>query len=419
MTTRGKALNFDRPRAEATHGQPLAVERWLVRKLLTALHDAPIAIELWNGESIQTFHGVPEVRLRVRDRRALWGLVIKPDLYFGDAYSEGRIRIEGSLLRMLLLAGEAAEDYSVVGGWAGRLFRKLLDRSPRANSLTGSKQNIHHHYDLSNAFYKLWLDPEHMQYTCAYYPFVGATLSEAQTAKLHHVCRKLRIEPGDTVIEAGCGWGGLARFMALEYGAKVKAYNISHEQIAFATERARHEGYADQVQYIEDDYRNASGDCDIFVSVGMLEHVGTPQYPVLGRVIDNCLREDGRGLIHTIGRNKPRMMNQWIEKRIFPGAYPPTLGEMTAIFEPYSFSILDVENLRLHYAQTLEHWLQNFEEHRDEVEKMFDNTFVRAWRLYLVGSIAAFQGGELQLFQVLFNRDRNNDIPATREYLYQ
>jgi len=419
MTSRGKALNFGQSDVGVTDSQPLALERWLARKLLAGLRNVPVAIEFWNGVSEHTCHGTPEVTLRVKDRRALWGLVLKPDLYFGDAYSEGRIEVQGNLLRLVQLVGEASEGYTVVEGRVGRLLRKLMSRSPRANTLSGSKQNVHHHYDLSNVFYRLWLDPEHMQYTCAYYPHKDATLSEAQAAKLHHICRKLRIQPGDTVVEAGCGWGGLARFMAMEYGAKVRAYNISHEQVAFATERARREGFSDRVQYIEDDYRNVTGDCDIFVSVGMLEHVGTRQYPELGKVIDKCLRDDGRGLIHTIARNQAKMMNEWIEKRIFPGAYPPTLGEMMAIFEPYQFSVLDVENLRLHYARTLDHWLHNFEAHRDKIEAMFDQVFVRAWRLYLTGSIAAFQGGELQLFQVVFNRYNDNNIPETRDHIYQ
>lgn len=416
----GKALDFEDSHVEVTRGQPLSLERWFARKLLEALGNVPIALELWNGDLVRhpVNHSKPEVRVCIRDRRALWGLVAKPDLFFGDMYSQGRIEVKGSLLRLVQLTGETAEDVAVVKGPIGSFFSGLLARTPRANSISGSKQNIHHHYDLSNEFYQLWLDPEHLQYTCAYYPRAETTLQEAQTAKLHHVCKKLRIQPGDTVIEAGCGWGGLARFMALVYGAKVKAYNISHEQVRFANERAKREGFNDKVQYIEDDYRNASGRCDVFVSVGMLEHVGTRQYPLLGNVIDNCLREDGRGLIHTIGRNQPRLMNAWIEKRIFPGAYPPTLGEMAAIFEPNRFSILDVENLRLHYARTLIHWLENFEESRAAVEEMFDETFVRAWRLYLTGSIAAFQTGELQLFQVLFNRDRDNNIPPTREHLY-
>ena len=418
MTSKGRALDFDETRVEATRGEPLNLERWLTRKLLDALDDAPVAIKLWNGETLKTHAGRAEITLHIHDRRALWGLVLEPDIYFGDGYSMGRIRVEGSLRQLVEVAGDAAERYSAFGG-VGSAASKLLTRAPRRNSLTGSKQNIHHHYDLSNEFYQLWLDPEHLQYTCAYYPHAGASLAEAQVAKMHHVCKKLRLKPGDTVIEAGCGWGGLARFMALEYGARVSSYNISHQQIVFASERARREGFDDRVRYIEDDYRNARGDCDVFVSVGMLEHVGTPQYPVLGGVIDNCLKEDGRGLIHSIGRNQPRLMNRWIEKRIFPGAYPPTLGEMAAIFEPYQFSILDVENLRLHYARTLEHWLENFENQRDKVLEMFDEIFVRAWRLYLIGSVVAFQRGDLQLFQVVFNRGHNNQVPATREHLYR
>jgi cyclopropane-fatty-acyl-phospholipid synthase len=135
-------------------------------------------------------------------------------------------------------------------------------------------------------------------------------------------------------------------------------------------------------------------------------------------MIDKCLRRDGRGLIHSIGRNRPRIMNRWIEKRIFPGAYPPTLKEMSAIFEPHDFSVLDVENLRLHYALTLEHWLDRFEQNLSKIRERFDDRFVRAWRLYLTGSIAAFRLGDLQLFQVVFNRGDSNDVPMTRKHLY-
>jgi cyclopropane-fatty-acyl-phospholipid synthase len=151
----------------------------------------------------------------------------------------------------------------------------------------------------------------------------------------------------------------------------------------------------------------------------MLEHVGTDNYETLGSVIDKCLRESGRGLIHSIGRNRPRPMNRWIEKRIFPGAYPPTIKEMMDIFEPYNFSVLDIENLRLHYAKTLEHWLHRYEDNADTVKQMFDESFVRAWRLYLSGSIAAFRIGELQLFQVVFGRGSDNDLPWTRDHLYK
>ena len=211
----------------------------------------------------------------------------------------------------------------------------------------------------------------------------------------------------------------LARFFAKNYGVKMRSYNISKEQLAYAREKAKREGLDGQIEYIEDDYRNASGECDVFVSVGMLEHVGQDNYKELGAVVDRVLKPNGRGLIHSIGRNSPALMNAWIEKRIFPGAYPPSIKEMMDIFEPHNFSVLDVENIRLHYARTLEHWLERFDNHEEQIAEHFDENFVRAWRLYLSGSIAAFTTGELQLFQVVFSRQQNNEVPWTRAHLYK
>jgi len=172
------------------------------------------------------------------------------------------------------------------------------------------------------------------------------------------------------------------------------------------------------VEYVLDDYRNISGQYDVFVSVGMLEHVGVQEYPVLGRVIRDCLKTPGRGLIHSIGRNRPRPLNKWIERRIFPGAYPPTLREMMEIFEPNGLSVLDVENLRLHYALTLGGWLRRFQRHEDQVREMYDEQFVRAWRLYLAGSLTAFRTAELQLYQLTFTQDLNNELPWSRAHQY-
>jgi cyclopropane-fatty-acyl-phospholipid synthase len=235
---------------------------------------------------------------------------------------------------------------------------------------------------------------------------------------MHHICRKLDLKPGQSVVEAGCGWGGLARFMAQEYGVKVKAYNISHKQISYAHEQISNSDLSDQVEYIEDDYRNITGNYDVFVSVGMLEHIGVEYYQCLGSVINNCLNDKGHGLIHSIGRNKPGLLNAWIEARIFPGACPPSLGQMMQIFEPYSLSILDIENLRLHYAKTLEHWIKRFDTKREVIQKMYDKSFVRSWNLYLMGSKAAFTSGTMQLFQVLFTRPKNNDLRWSRSHLY-
>jgi len=235
---------------------------------------------------------------------------------------------------------------------------------------------------------------------------------------MDHICRKLHLKPGETVVEAGCGWGSLALHMARHYGVNVRAFNISRQQVIYARAVAEAAGLSDRVEYVEDDYRNIAGRFDAFVSVGMLEHVGINNYEELGKVIQRSLKEDGRGLIHTIGRNKAELMNAWIEKRIFPGAYPPTLGEMIDIFEPAGFSIIDVENLRLHYAKTLEHWLERFETADKQITEMFDQQFVRAWRLYLAGSLASFSTGWLQLFQVVFAQPDKNNLPWTRAHLY-
>lgn len=375
-----------------------------------------VQFELWNGDRVLTSSQPPVASIKVRDRSTLLGLLTDPHVRFGDAYSEGRLEVEGDMVTML-------EEVYRAGSRAGRT-KPLVQRisaalhRPRMNTLAGSRDNIHHHYDIGNPFYQLWLGAT-MAYTCAYYPRPDATLDEAQVAKMHHVARKLRLKAGESVVEAGCGWGGLALHMARHYGVKVRAFNISREQVAFARERARQEGLDSQVEYVLDDYRNIKGGYDAFVSIGMLEHVGVPNYEALGRVVRDAIGSNGRGLIHTIGRNKPTgPLHPWIEKRIFPGAYPPSLGEMSRIFEPYSLSILDVENLRLHYAQTLRHWLALYEGSIDKVRGMFDERFVRMWRLYLCGSIAAFTTGGLQLFQVLFAPQGNNDVPMTRAHLY-
>ena len=275
------------------------------------------------------------------------------------------------------------------------------------------------HYDVGNEFFRLWLD-EQMVYTCAYFPTPECGLEEAQVAKMDHVCRKLRLRAGEAVVEAGSGWGALALHMARRYGVTVTAYNVSAEQVRYARERALREGLAGRVVFVEDDYRRIRGRFDAFVSVGMLEHVGTESYGALGSVLDGCLaRPHGRGLLHFIGRDHPSPLNAWIRHRLFPGACPPTLAQAThGILEDSGFSVLDVENLRLHYAATLAHWRRRFEQAEPEVRARHGEEFARAWRLYLAGSEAAFRSGWLELFQVTFARVGSNDLPWTRAELY-
>ncbi len=391
------------------------IEKALIRRLLAHLGDPPISMAMGNGVELSSPSGKSTGTIVIRDRKTLARLFFHPELHFGDAYTDGRIDVEGDLVRVL----ETVFRCMTKPGRESRFGRyaERIRYRPRANSARGSRHNIHHHYDIGNDFYRLWLD-ERMQYTCAYFPSPAASLETAQIAKMDHVCRKLRLRPGETVVEAGCGWGGLALHMAKHYGVRVRAYNISREQIKSARERAAAEGLDRSVEFVEDDYRNIRGAYDVFVSVGMLEHVGARYYRGLGRVIRRSLTEHGRGLIHSIGRNSARPMNPWLERRIFPGSYAPTLREMMEIFEPMGYSVLDVENLRLHYAKTLEHWLARFEEAGAETIARFDERFLRAWRLYLAGSIAAFAVGDLQLFQVLFANQHNNDLAWTRAHLY-
>ncbi len=391
-----------------------ALERWLVRRLLDMAGRPPVAVALWDGEDVEPGATAPAGRIVIRDRATLWSTLISPELGFGDHYSAGRIEVSGDLVEVLYRLFCSMEEKG-----ATTLKRTLLGRLPksRSNTRSGSRHHIQHHYDLGNDFYRLWLD-EHMVYTCAYYPTPDTSLEDAQVAKMEHVCRKVQLRPGQMVIEAGCGWGSLALYMARNYGVRVRAFNISSEQIAHARERARDQGLSEQVEFIEDDYRNISGRCDAFVSVGMLEHVGLDNYAELGRVIARSLEPAGRGLIHTVARPRPCPPNAWLERRIFPGSHPPSLGETMRIFEPSRFSILDVENLRLHYAKTLIDWLARFDAQLATVRKRYDEEFVRAWRLYLGGCAAGFLASSIQLYQIVFALASENHLPMTREHVY-
>lgn len=405
-------LKYDKTNSSET---VYGFDRWITRKLLQSIGAPPLRIILWDGTGITGAASTPSVGMVIRNRTTLWRLLTNPLLHFGDDYSAGRIDIEGGLVPFLKAIYLSMASRSKTPALPDPIAYRR--NQPNLNALQESRRNIHHHYDIGNDFYKLWLDPE-MLYTCAYFPDRDASLEDAQIAKMDLVCRKLRLKPGQTVVEAGCGWGSLARYMALHYGVTVRAYNISHEQVAYARERAEREGLEGQVEYIEDDYRKITGTYDRFVSVGMLEHVGPDHYGELGQVIDRCLADQGLGLIHTIGQNRATPMSPWFLQRIFPGSYPPTLREMMAIFEPSDFSVLDVENLRLHYAKTCEHWLWRFEQNLERIEEMFDQTFIRAWRLYLSGCVANFSIGALQLYQVVFSRSTDNLVPWTRSHLF-
>jgi len=387
---------------------------WFDRRLLHVVHKiagpARIRMELGTpAKAMSVCRTLPSIHLQ--GRKTLIALLLSPEMNFGDLYSDGQIEVEGDLVRALEALYQAPD----------RMITRLISRwlsCVQSNDLRDARRNIHHHYDIPTDFYKLWLDPE-LVYTCAYFRDEQAELEEAQKAKMDMVCRKLWLRPGEKVVDAGCGWGALSLYMARHYGVHVKAFNISREQIEFARDRAKREALTSRVEFIEDDYRNIAGRFDAFVSVGMLEHVGRENYRTLGDVIHRTIGDTGRGLLHFIGKNRPQPFSAWIRKRIFPGAYTPAVSEVRDVLEPNDFSLLDVENLRLHYARTLECWLDRYEQSFDQVAERFGRNFARMWRLYLAGSIAGFRVGTLQLFQLVFAGRACNTQPLTRAHLYR
>ena len=390
-------------------------DRGLILWIMNRVGNPNISIRLWNGDEFPVTEAQPVACMEFRRRRAVFELLRASSIGFGECYSKGLIEIHSDFLAF---ANEVTRAITRKRErkYYGPRFRSML-HAMRFNTLNRSRHNVHHHYDLGNDFYKLWLD-ERMVYTCAYYNTPEATLAEAQVAKLEHVCRKLNLQPGQKVVEAGCGWGALALHMAEHHGVNVIAYNNSNEQVAYAREWAKARGLDGRVTFVEDDFRNINERCDAFVSIGMLEHVGLASFSTFGKLIKNSLKPDGFGLVHSIGRSHSQKPDSWILKHIFPGGHMPSLGEMMGVFEPGKFSILDVENLRPHYARTCAAWLENFEAVADEVAAMYSEEFVRMWRLYLAGSSAGFQSGTIQLFQILFTPGGNNNVPWTREYQY-
>lgn len=404
-----RALELTRPGAGPKVRLP---DRWLAAQVQRVIEPAGVRLELWDGSSPFRSSRRPVGDLIVRDRRTLFGLAVNPDLWFGEGYMMRRLDVRGPAQDVFDAMSRAMlADPS----WRERLAAAL----PFANTLSRARRNVHHHYDLGNAFYERWLDRD-LVYTCAYFPDPAMSLEAAQQAKLDLVCRKLQLKAGDTVVEAGCGWGALALHMARRYGARVRAFNVSREQLAYARARAAREGLDSLVEFVDDDYRNVSGRYDAFVSVGMLEHVGRRQFAALARVLARTVRRDGgRGLLHFIGRDVPRPLNAWIRRRIFPGAYPPTLSEVTTrILVPAGMSVVDVENLRLHYARTLALWSERFHRATGEIRETFGDEFRRAWELYLAGSQSAFATGWMQLFQVVFAPRESPPPSWTRAEVY-
>ena len=364
----------------------------------------------------------PHVVVCIASRAWLRRIMVDPSFQLGEAYMFQGLTVErGSIFDFLdliwmNLARQPGKPITF-SHWLRNSARTALRRLYQWNDNRKSRSNIAHHYDIGNELYRLFLDGD-MQYSCAYFPDPDTPLDKAQKYKRKHIARKLCLEPGQRVLDIGCGWGGLALHMAREDGVKVDGVTLSEEQIATARERAANSPHDSDIDFRLTDYREVSETYDRVVSVGMLEHVGYPQFQTYFDRVAANLKDDGLALIHTIGRpHGPGANNPWIEKRIFPGGYIPALSELLPAIEKAGLTVLDVEILRLHYAETLKAWRERFMANAERAAEMHDETFVRMWEFYLACSEASFRHGEHVVFQIQLGH-KQTAAPLTRDYLY-
>ncbi|MEM8591260.1 MAG: cyclopropane-fatty-acyl-phospholipid synthase family protein [Pseudomonadota bacterium] len=358
--------------------------------------------------------------LKITSDRAVRELCYSPPLALGEGYMRGDIQIPDDELDQLFRLLLRNQHLAAMPAWhrASRALQTRFAMFMQRNTTLTARKNVAHHYDISDDLYRLFLDAD-MQYSCAYFSRADMTLEEAQEAKKAHIAKKLLIEPDMRVLDIGCGWGGMAITLALDWGARVVGVTLSENQLATAQARAEAAGVADRVEFRLQDYRTITDSFDRIVSVGMLEHVGVPHYRAYFEKVDELLGADGVALIHSIFKSgPPRPNNAWIDKYIFPGSYAPSASEIYAALEHAWLIPQDDECLRLHYAYTLREWHRRFEANKDKIDAMFDAAFVRMFRFYLAAMAASFADGQMHVQQLQLAKHMRA-TPITRDYLHQ
>jgi cyclopropane-fatty-acyl-phospholipid synthase len=360
----------------------------------------------------------PEVTMHLRDRSLYRKLFLNPELHAGEAYMDGRMSFEGSTLRDFLTLF-SLNRLSLGSYPLQKVLRRIsrgLKRFQQANPIGKAQRNVAHHYDLGNAFYELFLD-QGMQYSCAYFLDKSDTLEEAQQNKLRLIAAKLNLKPGLRILDIGSGWGQLALYLAAMEKVDVTGVTLSREQHALANEKARITGLDDRVRFELRDYRTLDQRFDRIVSVGMFEHVGVHHYGEFFAKLNALLDDNGLALLHSIGHmSPPGTASPWLRKYIFPGAYSPALSEVFTAVEQASLWVTDLEFLRLHYAETLNHWWRRFEANRAEIARMYDERFCRMWEFYLISAEMMFRTGSQLVFQMQLARKRDA-APIVRDYI--
>ncbi|MDC1044434.1 cyclopropane-fatty-acyl-phospholipid synthase [Candidatus Pelagibacter ubique] len=360
------------------------------------------------------------ITVKILDKKLHYKLFFRPDLYFGEAYSNGDIQIENGSLTDFL-------DIALMNIGRGELnfFSMLINKLygsyrylTNFNFIKKSKMNVAHHYDLSDELYSLFLDPK-KQYSCGYFINENDTLEDAQNNKIQHIIKKLNIKPNQKVLDIGCGWGSLAIDIAKSNNCEVTGITLSENQFNYCVKKAKKLNLENQITFKLIDYRQLDEKFDRIVSVGMFEHVGRKFYKNFFKKIDNLLKDDGVSLVHTIGSvNPPRNPHPWITKYIFPGGYTPSLSEVVTPVEKAGLIVSDIEVLKLHYSHTLRHWKENCIKNKIQIINMFDEKFFRMWEFYLASCESAFKWGDQVVYQFQLTKNYMS-TPNTRDYIYK
>ena len=360
------------------------------------------------------------ITIKLLDKKLHYKLLINPDLYFGEAYTDGSLQIENADITEFLdiaLMNIGRNEFNYISYLMNRLrgsYRYLTN----FNFIKKSKMNVSHHYDISDDLYDLFLDPKR-QYSCAYFKNENDDLETAQNNKIQHIIKKLNIKKDQKVLDIGCGWGGLALEIARKTDCEVTGITLSENQLKYATQKAKELNLDNQVKFKLIDYRELNEKFDRIVSVGMFEHVGRKFYKKFFKQVERLLKDDGVSLIHTIGSvMPPRDPHPWITKYIFPGGYTPSLSEVTKPVEKAGLVVSDIEVLKLHYSYTLKNWKLNCLKNKEKIINMFDEKFFRMWEFYLAGCEMAFKWGDQVVYQFQLTKNYTS-TPATRDYIYQ
>jgi cyclopropane-fatty-acyl-phospholipid synthase len=407
-----------------TRSQASMAWNWIVARLLQSalesfIHTGTLRVAMAEGDQFTVGDGTGKpFAIRFTSPAAQMGVLLDPDLKFGEAYMDGLLVVdEGSIADVLALA--LSQDRSgKPTRWAKLpwVLRYLWRRLEQFNSRNQARKNVAHHYDLDGRLYAMFLDADR-QYSCAYFENPDQSLDDAQLAKKRHVAAKLLLEPGKRVLDIGSGWGGLACYLAEICGAQVDGVTLSDEQLLFSRSRAQESRLQDRVTFHLTDYRDVTELYDRIVSVGMFEHVGVNFYAEYFRKCAKLLRDDGVFLLHSIGRSdSPGITNPWLAKYIFPGGYIPALSEVLPAIERAGLLVADIEILRLHYADTLKAWRDRFLARREEAERLYDKRFCRMWEFYLASSEMAFREEGMMVFQIQITK-RQGVVPITRDYI--